>query len=183
MNNKKLILILPTLIVAVMITLLLLGLADKGELKNASSQPKPFPSFQLNELQTGEQLTETLFTQQTNDQYRLLNVWASWCIVCATEHPFLVTLAEQGVNIIGLNYRDKEKAASAVLSNTGDPYQQIIFDPNGKLALDLGVIGTPETYLVNKQGLIIGRYNGVLTATIWTSIFKPLIDLHIIKEE
>ncbi|WP_019617047.1 DsbE family thiol:disulfide interchange protein [Psychromonas ossibalaenae] len=174
MNNKKTALLLPSLIVGLVIILLVMGLNNKNNIKQAAVQPKPLPAFQLNDLQTDQPLTETLFTEQIDSEYTLLNVWASWCAVCKIEHPFLLKLAEQGVNIVGLNYRDNQQTAVSLLAKTGNPYQKVIFDPAGKLALDLGVIGTPESYLINKQGMIIGRFNGALTPEIWTAVFQPV---------
>ncbi|WP_022943042.1 DsbE family thiol:disulfide interchange protein [Psychromonas hadalis] len=174
MRNKKLTLLLPSLVVVAMVILLIMGLNSKNSAKNERMQPKTIPSFELSNLYTDKPLTEALFINQQND-YKLLNVWASWCVVCKIEHPFLITLAEQGVNIVGLNYRDNQQSAISLLAKTGSPYQQVIFDGKGKLALDLGVIGTPETYLINKHGMIIARFNGVLTPKTWENIFKPLI--------
>lgn len=180
MINKKLILFVPAVSVAFIVLLLLMGLNNKGDLKQANVQARAIPPFQLNALQADTLLTEALFTETTGTKdttngYKLLNVWASWCIVCKTEHPFLLELASQGIEIVGLNYRDQPQAATAILIKTGNPYQQVIFDPTGSLALDLGVVGTPETYLVNKQGIIIGRFNGVLTPAVWETYFEPLI--------
>lgn len=174
MHRKKLTLLLPSLIVASIVILLVMGLSSKNSLTREPMQPRIMPSFQLPSLQAGKLLTESLFSNQSN-AYTLLNVWASWCVVCKTEHPFLITLAEQGVNIIGLNYRDDQQSAISLLAKTGNPYQQVIVDKGGKLALDLGVIGTPETYLIDDQGMIIAHFNGVLTPKVWEEIFKPII--------
>ena len=172
MNSKKLTLLLPTLIVAVVVAFLVMALKNKDTNDQTNIQPKAFPTFVLNDLQTQQILTEKLFEQQ---KYTLLNIWASWCVVCKTEHPFLVELAEQGINIVGLNYRDNSQSAIAVLKKTGNPYQRVIYDEQGSLALNLGVVGTPETYLVDQQGMIIARFNGVLTENIWETIFATRI--------
>ncbi|MCP5077813.1 MAG: DsbE family thiol:disulfide interchange protein [Psychromonas sp.] len=175
MTNKKLTLFLPLLIVAIVITIFLMALNSKNENNQVIIKPKPFPQFALTELQSGKSLSEKIFTSSSNNKYTLLNVWASWCSVCKTEHPFLLKLAEQGINITGLNYRDDPQAAKSLLHKSGDPYQQIIVDDKGKLALDLGVIGTPESYLIDNQGMIVARVNGVLNQTVWEKRFLPVI--------
>ena len=172
MVKKKLALLLPVVIVTIIVVFFKFTLDNKETITQANIKQKPFPAFALKDLQDKHLLNEEIFLEQ---QYTLLNVWASWCVVCKTEHPFLLKLAEQGINIVGLNYRDNNKSALAVLNNTGDPYRHVIFDKQGGLALDLGVVGTPETYLVNQQGIIVARFNGVLTEKVWKVIFEPNI--------
>jgi len=173
MNNKKLVLLVPTIIVTLVVIFLISALNNKDTINQANIEHKAFPKFVLNELTSNQAISEQIFVQQ---EYALLNIWASWCVVCKTEHPFLLTLANQGIHIIGLNYRDNQQAALSVLEKTGNPYQQVIFDEKGALALDLGVVGTPETYLVNQQGIIIARFNGVLTESVWETIFADPIN-------
>lgn len=104
----------------------------------------------------------------------VLVVWASWCDSCRDEHAFLMTLAQQkGLNIYGLNYKDDPKDAKQWLTEWGNPFQAIALDRQGKLALDLGVYGTPETYLIDKKGKIQHRYAGLLTPEIWRKEFLP----------
>ena len=115
---------------------------------------------------------------QTDKNYTLLNVWASWCAVCQSEHGFLMKLAgKDGVRIVGLNYRDARADANRVLSSLGNPYVATIFDPDGKIALDMGVIATPETYLLDNQGIVLFRYSGALDETVWQHYFKPFMQL------
>jgi len=176
--HKKLTLLMPTFIVAILITFLMMALNNKDATKQTPIQHKAFPDFQLPALATGEQLTESLFTEplfteSLESGYRLLNVWASWCVVCKTEHDFLMKLAAQNIDIVGLNYRDNNHSASLLLNKMGNPYQQVIVDQQGSLALDLGVVGTPESYLVNNQGMIVARFNGVLTEQVWATVFAP----------
>ncbi|MFA0464895.1 DsbE family thiol:disulfide interchange protein, partial [Vibrio sp. 10N.261.45.F1] len=103
----------------------------------------------------------------TQHPYQLVNVWASWCGICKTEHAFLLELQKEGIPIVGLNYRDNPGAALNVLSNDGNPYATVISDPQGKLALELGVIGTPETYLVDAEGQIVKKLLGVINESVW----------------
>lgn len=173
MNSKKITLLLPSLIVALVVILLMMALNNKGNINATNLQPKPFPAFTLTDLKSEYPISEKVFYQQP---VTLLNVWASWCVVCKQEHPFLLELASQGIHIVGLNYRDDRQTALSQLHKRGDPYQAVIFDPQGNLALDLGVIGTPESYLITQQGIIISRFNGPLTQKVWSDIFAPSID-------
>jgi len=154
----------------------LLALNNKENDNQVKVKAKPFPSFSLTELQSGQLITESIFKNRPRGEYTLLNVWASWCSACKSEHPFLLKLAEQGINIVGLNFRDDPQTAKSLLNKTGNPYQQIIVDDKGKLAIDLGVIGTPESYLIDKQGLIVTRVNGVLNQFIWDKQLQPFFN-------
>ncbi len=104
----------------------------------------------------------------------VLNVWASWCTNCRAEHPLLSELAGT-VPLYGLNYRDKGDAARAWLIQAGNPYRAVLADPDGKLALELGVYGTPETYLFAGDGTLLTRHTGLLTREIWQRQFAPLL--------
>lgn len=172
MNSKKIALFLPSLLVAVIVIILMAALNNKDNINPTNGQQKTFPLFTLTDLKTEYPLSEKIFSQQP---VTLVNVWASWCVVCKQEHPFLVELASQGIHIVGLNYRDKRQSAHSLLDKMGDPYQVIIFDPQGKLSLNLGVIGTPENYLINQDGVIISRFNGVLTQQVWSELFASKI--------
>ncbi len=133
---------------------------------------KPLPPFRLHQLKN-EKLVLT--EQDLQGQVVVLNVWASWCEACIEEQLFLMTLAKQGVVIVGLNYKDQPKEARAWLSEWGDPYQVIASDLEGRLAIDIGVYGAPETFLIDKQGTIRYRHVGILTPPIWKQEFEPRI--------
>jgi len=137
-------------------------------------QNKPIPMFSAeNLLDSGKTITHEEFYQKIS----LLNVWASWCGVCQTEHAFLLQLASQpDVTLYGLNYRDQKSKAIELLEKKGNPFTKILFDPQGKLAIELGVYGTPETYLIDQNGIIRFRYSGPLTSDSWQTVFVPQID-------
>ncbi len=97
----------------------------------------------------------------------LLNVWASWCEVCLEEQDFLMKLSKQGVLIYGLNYKDTVSAANAALKSWGNPYVYSVSDAEGRIALDLGVYGAPETFLIDANGVIRYRHVGALTEEAW----------------
>ncbi|MCG7497804.1 DsbE family thiol:disulfide interchange protein [Vibrio sp. Of7-15] len=171
----KLRLFIPFILVIFVAGGLIAGLSAK----NSAVPPSPLvgksvPDFDLPSLtERDARLNQNVF----HGEVSLLNVWASWCGICKKEHPYLTQLSkEQGVNLIGLNYRDDKYAALDVLDQTGNPYQNIIFDPRGELALDLGVYGTPETYLVDHNGTILFRYIGALNDVVWQKHFAPLVN-------
>ncbi|MGR5237659.1 DsbE family thiol:disulfide interchange protein [Vibrio alfacsensis] len=142
------------------------------------SQERKFtvPEFNATSLLSGTQVTERLLK---GDGYKLLNVWASWCGVCKRDHEALLSVAQQGVQIIGLNYRDQNQAARDYLSFKKNPYQEVISDPNGKLAIELGVIGTPETYLIDQNDRVLIKYRGEITADKWNELFSGYLDVSI----
>ena len=168
---NRLMLWLPLGVFAVLVGFFFKGLTlDPGEQPSALIG-EPFPVFDLTDLNTGERLSrETL----PNEPF-LLNVWASWCITCQVEHPYLTQLSEQ-VPIVGLNYKDTEKAAKNWLEKRGDPYALQIFDPTGRLGLDLGVAGAPETFLVDSTGVIRLRVQGEVNARVFAQKIRPRLD-------
>jgi len=131
---------------------------------------KPMPDFQLSNLAVPEKI---LTTADVKGQVAFLNVWATWCISCQVEHPVLKHMAEEGVPIIGVNYKDYREAALKYLELHGDPFRFTIYDDKGDLGLDLGVYGAPETYLLDKEGRVRYRFIGVLDAEKWETILKP----------
>lgn len=131
---------------------------------------RPLPAFSLATLE-GEQLTREALPKR----WMLVNVWATWCPTCHYEHPFLVELAERGVLILGVDYKDRREPARTWLAEKGDPYFATVFDEAGSLGLDLGVTGAPETYLVDAQGIVRFRYQGALDERVWQAEFAPLL--------
>jgi len=124
---------------------------------------RPLPDFQLAGLYSGELLDRG----DVIGEPMLVNVWATWCYSCRVEHPFLLELADAGVRILGLNYKDETEAAISWLRELGDPYAVSVADTRGVLGLDLGVYGAPETYVVDAQGVVRHRHVGVVDATVW----------------
>ncbi|MBI5938341.1 MAG: DsbE family thiol:disulfide interchange protein [Betaproteobacteria bacterium] len=106
----------------------------------------------------------------------LLNVWASWCAACRDEHPYLVELSQkQHLPIVGLNYKDQPDAAKAWLAQLGNPYGLSVVDPEGRVGIDYGVYGVPETYLIDRDGVIRHKQTGPITPLIWQQKFEPLL--------
>lgn len=105
----------------------------------------------------------------------LINVWATWCPACYEEHPYLLQLAQQGVPIIGLNYKDDPQAARRFLAERGSPYRTVLVDVDGRLGLDLGVYGAPETFVIDGNGRVRHRIAGVLTPENFAAEVAPLL--------
>jgi cytochrome c biogenesis protein CcmG/thiol:disulfide interchange protein DsbE len=106
----------------------------------------------------------------------LINVWATWCFSCRVEHPYLLELAEQGVTIYGLNYKDEPAKASQWLVDLGNPYSETVVDQNGEFGLDLGVYGAPETYVIDAKGVIRHRHVGVVDEQVWLEQLQPFFE-------
>ena len=115
-----------------------------------------------------------LITKDTLEGNFILNVWASWCITCRIEHPYLMNLNNNGIPIIGLNYKDERNDAINWLNKYGNPYDLTVHDYKGTLALDLGVTGAPETFLVH-NGKVVAHYQGEVNKLIWEDVFLPVI--------
>lgn len=134
---------------------------------------KPAPDFQLPEL---HEPTRTFSPKQLRGKVWLLNVWGSWCAACREEHPYLMELAKSGVvPIYGLDWRDKRDDALATLAELGDPYVLTASDADSRTAIDYGVTGAPETYLIDKNGVIRHKEVGQLTPQIMETKILPLI--------
>tara|TARA_Y100000996_G_scaffold415471_1_gene410396 strand:- start:1175 stop:1696 length:522 start_codon:yes stop_codon:yes gene_type:complete len=161
---RFLIVILPILILVFFAKVLLID----EEIKFSNFEKKNFPVFQLNDLQGNQVKTESL------DGIKLVNVWASWCITCLVEHPFLTKLSNNGIEIIGLNYKDTDAKANAWLQKHGNPYLFSMYDPRGDLAFDLGVTGAPESFLL-VNNMVVGHIQGEMSQSKWETIFLPLI--------
>ena len=130
----------------------------------------PIPEFSLPALSTERLLTN----KDLPNQAYIINVWASWCISCRVEHAYLNALSQKGVAIIGLNYKDRPLDALQWLERLGNPYQFNLSDLKGQLALDLGVYGAPENYIVGADGIIRYRHVGILDDNVWRDKIVPL---------
>ena len=140
--------------------------------------PSPFigkaaPPFKLAQLHEPE---KTVSPQDMAGQVWLLNVWASWCEACREEEPVLMDFARQGVvPIIGLDYKDSRKNGADWLRQFGNPYQASAFDADGRVGIDYGVYGVPETFVIDKRGVIRMKHVGPVTPEVITGKLLPLI--------
>ena len=135
---------------------------------------RPAPAFDLPRL---DEPQLTVSTQDLRGKVWLLNVWASWCVSCQQEHPLLVSLAETSrVPVYGLNYKDQREAALGWLARHGNPYVQSLSDPEGLVGIDYGVYGVPETFVVDKQGVIRHKHTGPVTPQDLSGTLLPLVE-------
>ena len=148
---------------------------DPSELPSAMIG-KPFPAFSLPTVQGDKTLTQADLLGKP----ALVNVWGTWCISCRVEHPVLNKLAEKGVVIYGINYKDDNAAALKWLAEFHNPYQLDIRDEDGNLGLNLGVYGAPETFFIDAKGVIRDKFVGVIDEVVWreqlAAKYQALVD-------
>jgi cytochrome c biogenesis protein CcmG, thiol:disulfide interchange protein DsbE len=135
---------------------------------------QPLPAFELPNLANPQQLVKK---SDLHGRVYLLNVWASWCAACRDEHPLLMALArERYVPIVGLNYKDERDDALRWLQQFGNPYELSIADRGGRLGIDLGVYGVPETFVIDQAGVIRKKHIGPITEQSWRQKLRPVIE-------
>ncbi len=165
--------VIPLVLFVILIVFLAIGLGRDPHLVPSALINKPAPDFALPELR---QPAKIISPSQMRGKVWLLNVWGSWCPACREEHPFLIEIAQsKAVPIYGLDWKDKREDALAVLSELGDPYVLNISDFEGRAAIDYGITGAPETYLIDKQGIIRYKEVGQLTPDIMEKKILPLV--------
>jgi len=131
------------------------------------------PTFRLPEL---KEPAKTFSSDDMRGKVWILNVWASWCVSCREEHPLLIDYAKSGaVPIYGLNWKDKRDDALAWLEDLGDPYVLSVADLDGRVAIDYGVYGAPETYVIDQSGTIRFKQIGAVTEDVWSKKILPLV--------
>ena len=163
----------PFIAFAVLAVFLYIGLGlDPHEIPSPLIN-KPAPAFTLPQLYNP---AKQFSSQDMKGQVWLLNVWASWCVSCREEHPVLMELSQQHiVPIYGLDYKDKNPDGEAWLREGGDPYTLVVTDANGRVGIDYGVYGVPETYVIDKQGMIRYKQIGAITHESLQQKILPLV--------
>jgi len=170
---KRVMLFLPLLIFIVLAILLYGALGKDPQYLPSAMIDRPFPDFTLATL---ENMGETVSQETMLGEVKLLNVWASWCYACRIEHPFLSKIAEEyGIPLYGLNYKNDAADAKRWLAQFGNPYAFSLHDRDGRLGIDLGVAGAPETFVIDKEGLIRYRHIGIIDEKVWLTKLQPLI--------
>ncbi|WP_166265250.1 DsbE family thiol:disulfide interchange protein [Marinobacter caseinilyticus] len=170
---KRLFLFVPVVLAVTLGMVLLAGIGKDPTHLESALIGKPVPAFELAKLESPD---VTFNTDVFKGQVSLLNVWGTWCPSCRDEHPDLIWLAQdKGVPIIGLNYKDNRDQALQWLRRLGDPYQVNLFDPQGRLGFDLGVYGAPETYIIDKNGIVRYRHVGVVNKAVWREKLEPIV--------
>ena len=127
------------------------------------------PNFAGNDFFSGEKVISDNLLKKNS--YYIINIWASWCIPCRTEHSFLMELKNKNFNLLGINYKDTISKANNYLERNGDPFMYSIFDNTGSFALKLGVTGAPETFLII-DGVIVEHRIGEVNRVIWEQDFE-----------
>ena len=133
---------------------------------------KPAPAFELPLLAAP---AKTFSQKEMAGKVWIMNVWASWCPPCLVEHPVITQLARSGIPVIGLNYKDRREDALPWLARNGDPFQLTVFDASGRIGTDYGVYGVPETYVIDRQGLIRYKHIGPVTPEVAQKKIEPLV--------
>ena len=168
---------LPLLIFLALAGILFASLGVNSSLVPSPLINKPAPHFKLPKLLTPQLSAPSAATpEDMKGRMWLLNVWASWCVSCRIEHHYLLELQKRDVNIVGLNYKDKESDAQTWLLERGDPYLFSVVDADGAAALDWGVYGVPETFIIDKNGIIKYKHIGPIDAQTLEKIIMPFID-------
>jgi cytochrome c biogenesis protein CcmG/thiol:disulfide interchange protein DsbE len=177
-NKQRLFLFVPLVIFAVLAVLFWRGLSLNPSEMPSALLNKPVPVFELPVLPAPENPQGLVNANQEmlKGKVSLLNVWATWCVTCRQEHEFLNTLKAQGVPIYGINYKDNTEDAQQWLAELHNPYVYSVIDEDGRLGLNLGVFGAPETYVIDKQGVIRYKHIGDVNAQVWEKTIKPIVD-------
>lgn len=165
--------LIPLALFAVLVVFLAIGLnRDPREVPSPLIN-KAAPAFKLPQL---KEPARTFSAADMRGKVWVLNVWASWCVTCRDEHPLLLEYAKSGaVPIYGLNYKDKREDALGWLADLGDPYVLSAADEDGRVAIDYGVYGAPETYVIDQNGTIRFKQVGPVTTDIWSKQVLPLV--------
>ncbi len=165
--------VIPLILFLALVVFLAIGLGRDPHVVPSALINRPAPDFALSELRDP---TKIVTPQQMRGKVWLLNVWGSWCPACREEHPYLLEIARSGaVPIYGLSWKDKREDALATLSELGDPYVLNVSDFDGRVAIDYGITGAPETYLIDKNGIIRYKEVGQLNPEIMEKKILPLV--------
>ncbi len=167
----------PIFLIPFLVFLTIVGFFAIGLRLDSSLVPSPLigkstPQFNLPLLHLEQ---STFSPEQMKGQAWILNVWASWCVACRDEHDDLLAIADQGIPIIGLNYKDEIQNAHRWLRDWGDPYQVTVVDQDGDAAIDWGVYGVPETFIIDRDGVIRYKHVGPITQTTVLREIRPLL--------
>lgn len=173
-TRLRLLFSLPAITLAAVIVLLSIGFRlGEHNIHPSALLGQPFPNFNTLTLVSGESIDQTALPKNIT----LVNVWASWCAACRTEHALLHEIEALGdVIVVGINYKDHREDAIDWLSELGNPYNFILVDFDGRIGVELGVYGAPETFLLDAHGIIRHKHVGPLDREIWNSDFLPIIE-------
>ena len=172
--SKSVRLIIPLVVFILMVVFLILGLSKNPHQLPSALIGRTVPAFTSRDVwHANKKLTGKIFQGHIS----LLNVFASWCVSCRVEHPTLMDLRnKKDLQLVGLDYKDNVAKLKTWFSQDGNPFRYTIADPSGKVAIDFGVYGTPETFVIDPQGFIRYKYIGPLTKEDWQHILVPIIN-------
>ena len=166
--------LVPLIAFAILIPIFVIGLGKDPSRLPSPFLNKPAPQFELPSLTDP---AKTVGSADYENELALVNVWATWCVGCRQEHDFLMWLADAGeIPIYGLNWRDNRPDALRFLQQLGDPYIDSAFDQDGRVGIDWGVYGAPETFLIGPDGTVLYKQLGPLNPALWEQNFVPLIE-------
>lgn len=172
---RRLAFIVPVVVFLAIAAVMAVGLGRDPKILPSMLIGKPLPAFNLPDVRTGTG-GRGLAASDFQGKPGLINVFASWCVSCRIEHPFLMRLKAEGVSIHGLNWKDKGDAGARWLTQFGDPYDRVGYDPTGRTGINLGVTGAPETFVIDKRGVVRYRHVGPIDPEAWATTLKPLLD-------
>ena len=165
--------LIPLVLFLALVAFLAIGLGRDPREVPSPLINKPAPAFRLVELKDP---SRSFSSEEMRGKVWLLNVWASWCVACRDEHPMLLDLARRNaIPIYGLNYKDKPTDAISWLNELGDPYVLSVSDLDGRVGIDYGVYGAPETFLIDRDGFIRFKHIGPVTPNVWNNKMAPLV--------
>jgi cytochrome c biogenesis protein CcmG/thiol:disulfide interchange protein DsbE len=167
---RKVLLFIPLILFLVLGSIFYLQLGKNTQYMPSALVGEKVPDFTLVSLETDQLVTQ----ENLPDGPYLINFWGTWCPACHLEHPFLIELADEGVIIIGIDYKDEKNLAKQWLAQKGNPYANVLMDEIGHFGVDMGVTGAPETFVVDRSGVIVYRHQGVINAQNW-----PVIKSHL----
>ena len=164
-------LLLPLVLFIALVGFLLIGLhRDPHEVPSPLIN-KPAPDFKLSQLR---EPNKTFSPQEMRGKVWVLNFWGTWCVACREEHPLLIEYSKTGaIPIYGVDYKDDRAAAIQMLEEEGNPYTLTVSDPDGRISIDYGVYGAPESYLIDRNGVIRFKQIGPITEEVWQKEFLP----------
>lgn len=171
--KRRLLLLIPLVLFVVLAAFLYQGLSLNPSARESALLAREFPEFQLSTLADAEaRVDESLFVGEVT----LVNVWGEWCPTCKQEMPQLLALAERGVRLVGVDYKDTRAKGREFLAEFGNPFELNLFDPEGTLGFDLGVYGAPETFLVDAEGVIRYHHTGYITPEDVEQVILPEVE-------
>jgi cytochrome c biogenesis protein CcmG/thiol:disulfide interchange protein DsbE len=169
---RRFLAIAPVAVLGVILIAFVAGLRHDPSILPSMLIGKPLPAFSLPAVRPGDR---GLQSAELGGQPALLNVFASTCGPCLIEHPLLMRLKDQGVLVAGIDWKEGPQAGAAWLAQHGDPYVLAGNDASGRAGIDLGVSGTPETFVLDRHGRVRYRQVGAITPDVWTATLEPLL--------